>query len=354
MIETSIRDAFATAHRDVQLLDANDPQGVTEYLLAHGIIQPGDLPARVERAGEGNMNLTLRVASRRVSLIVKQGRPWVEKYDHIPAPWERTLVEAAFYRAIADVPNVAGRMPRLLHVDEHNHVLILEDLGTAGDFTGVYASADLGNRVLGELLGWLSELGAVRPAADGPGILSNREMRRLNHEHIFSLPLRTENGLDLDRVTKGLGRAAESLKTEREYVWRVGELGEAYLADGNRLVHGDYFPGSWIHLAEGVRIIDPEFCFFGSREFDYGVMLAHCALARTAVSAGHQILEVAGRDGMDTSLLLGFAGTEIMRRLIGVAQLPLRYGLDEKRRLLEMSAILVLRPERGLAPWIEA
>jgi 5-methylthioribose kinase len=127
-----------------------------------------------------------------------------------------------------------------------------------------------------------------------------------------------------------------------------------YLADGGGLVHGDYFPGSWVHSADGVRIIDPEFCFFGAREFDYGVMLAHCALARTVASAGRQVLETAGRDGLDTPMLLGFAGTEIMRRLIGVAQLPLPYGLDEKRRLLEMSATFVLRPERGLAPWIEA
>ena len=354
MIETSIRDVFAATHRDVRLLDAHDPDGVVEYLLAHGVIQPDDLPARVERAGEGNMNLTLRVVSRRVSTIVKQGRPWVEKYDHIHAPWDRTLVEAAFYRAVADVPTVAGRMPRLLRVDEHNHVLVIEDLGTAGDFTGVYAGAGLGNRVLNELLGWLSELGAVRIPVNGCGVLANREMRRLNHEHIFSLPLRTENGLDLDRITKGLTRAAESLKADREYVWRVGELGEVYLADGDRLVHGDYFPGSWMHSADGTRIIDPEFCFCGAREFDHGVMLAHCALARTAASTGRLILEAAGRDGLDTSVLLGFAGTEIMRRLIGVAQLPLQYGLDEKRRLLEMSATFVLRPERGLARWIEA
>jgi 5-methylthioribose kinase len=354
MTTTSIREAFTVTHGDVRLLDARDPHGVSEYLVAHGLAVRSDLPASIERAGEGNMNLTLRVRLRDRSIIVKQGRPWVEKYDHIAAPWERTLVEAEFYRTIADIFDVARRMPQLLYVDEDNHVLVLEDLGTVGDFTGVYAGGLLDDRDLQELLHWLSSLDTARPPADGPGILANRAMRRLNHEHIFSLPLREQNGLDLDRITEGLTRAAEPLKSDRDYVWRVAELGEVYLADGGGLVHGDYFPGSWMHSADGVRIIDPEFCFFGAREFDYGVMLAHCALALTAAGAGHQIVEAAGQAGIDMSVLFGFAGTEIMRRLIGVAQLPLPYGLDEKCQLLEASVAFVVRPERGLASWPEA
>jgi len=44
---------------------------------------------------------------------------------------------------------------------------------------------------------------------------------------------------------------------------------------------------------------------------------------------------------VDLDLARGFAGIEIMRRLIGVAQLPLCYGLEEKQRLLEMSREMV-------------
>ena len=354
MIETSVREAFAAEHAGVQLLDAHDPAGMSEYLLAQRLAAPSELPTAVEHAGEGNMNLTLRVRLRDRSIIVKQGRPWVEKYDQIAAPWERTLIESAFYRAVEGVPPVAGRMPRLLHLDEHNHVIALEDLGAASDFTAMYSTSHVGERDLRDLLDWLSSLGVVRVPPDGPGMLANRAMRRLNHEHIFALPLRQQNGLDLDRITEGFARAAETLKVDREYVRCVAELGEVYLSDGPGLVHGDYFPGSWLHTADGVRIIDPEFCFFGAREFDYGVMLAHCALARTPVDAAQQILQAAGQSDMDVFRVCGFAGTEIMRRLIGVAQLPLPYGLDEKRRLLETSAGFVLRPERGLASWLEA
>jgi hypothetical protein len=38
-----------------------------------------------------------------------------------------------------------------------------------------------------------------------------------------------------------------------------------------------------------------------------------------------------------------------MRRLIGVAQLPLSYDIDRKRSLLRLSRRLVVEPHRGLA-----
>ena len=39
-----------------------------------------------------------------------------------------------------------------------------------------------------------------------------------------------------------------------------------------------------------------------------------------------------------------FAGVEIMRRLVGGAQLPLGYGIDDKTRLLALARDLVLAP----------
>jgi 5-methylthioribose kinase len=63
------------------------------------------------------------------------------------------------------------------------------------------------------------------------------------------------------------------------------------------------------------------------------------------------VLAAASAAQLDDRLVLGFAGVEIMRRLIGVAQLPLPYGLDVKSRLLALSAHLVLARDRSLDWW---
>jgi 5-methylthioribose kinase len=53
------------------------------------------------------------------------------------------------------------------------------------------------------------------------------------------------------------------------------------------------------------------------------------------------------RRRLDLGLVSAFAGVEIMRRLIGVAQLPLAYALDRKQALLQLSRRLVLEPHKG-------
>jgi 5-methylthioribose kinase len=309
----------------------------------------------VEIAGSGNMNLALRVTLATRSLILKQGRPWVEKYDHIEAPWDRTLVEGRFYQAVRDFPEVSGRMPAILDLDVHNHVLALGDAGSSGDFTPIYAEGDLQAAALDQLLDWLRALGRVTLPDPLPDPLkegfANRAMRALNHEHIFRLPLARDNGLELDRITEGLARAAEELKADAAYAARVRDLGARYLEDGPALVHGDYFPGSWMKAQDGIRVIDPEFCFLGPREFDYGVMLGHLALARTPLGRAERVIEAVRSERLDEALTLNFGGVEIMRRLIGVAQLGLSHDADTKRRLLDISRSLVVAPQSGLSCW---
>ena len=88
------------------------------------------------------------------------------------------------------------------------------------------------------------------------------------------------NGAQLMVHYKSSINEARALQADACYVGIVRELGALYLQDGTSLLHGDYFPGSWLQTAAGVRVIDPEFCFFGPPEFDVGVLLAHLHLAQ--------------------------------------------------------------------------
>src|SRR5262249_3999870 len=124
-------------------IDPSDHAGLATYLIDRGIIGANETPITVSRAGAGNMNLTLRVVTPERRIVVKQGRPWVEKYPEIPAPADRTLVEAAFYRTIAAHAPVASRMPALLHVDGAARIIALEDIDGA-DFTDLYRPPTIG------------------------------------------------------------------------------------------------------------------------------------------------------------------------------------------------------------------
>lgn len=164
-------------------------------------------------------------------------------------------------------------------------------------------------------------------------------MRALNHENQYDIPLRRSNGLHLDGITPGLAAIADGLKTDEEYCARVAQLGWVYLGEGKTLLHGDFFPGSWLSTERGVAVIDPEFCFLGPAEYDLGVFLAHLALAGSTQLWPGVAERYVGE--ADWALARAFAGAEMMRRLIGVAQLALAADLKMKREWLEQSREMV-------------
>jgi 5-methylthioribose kinase len=332
------RAEFAAKHPEFPLLAAGDVAG-TEAVLRRvgGVLAAGERVEAVTKAGEGNMNLTLRVgisgpAGGR-SVIVKQSRPWVEKYDFIAAPWDRAVMEAAFYRAVRDIPAVAGGMPMFIRADTATRTLALEDLGATSDLFPMYSGgAGLSEAEVAGLMAWLSALhGATRGKFDPA--LRNEEMRRLNHAYIFDLPLQTP-AEKLVEIGPGLDTATAKLLADGEYVRAVESAGRLYLsAEGPCLLHGDFFPGSVLRARGGLKVIDPEFCFFGPAEFDVGVWVAHLALAQQPQGLAEAVL--AGyRPPLDAGLVGRFAGIEVMRRLIGVAQLPLGAGMDKAGLLL--------------------
>jgi 5-methylthioribose kinase len=82
-------------------------------------------------------------------------------------------------------------------------------------------------------------------------------------------------------------------------------------------------------------VIDPEFCFFGMPEFEIGVMVAHLEMAQQPPALIKQaIQQYQSKAPLDTSLQQKFTAVEILRRIMGLAQLPLALDLEERVALL--------------------
>ena len=350
------RQQLRERYPDITLLELQNLPALNTYLYQNGWCSPRETLIHAAPAGDGNMNRTLRVALkdaallRQRTLILKQSYPWVEKYPHIAAPWERLLQETTFYQMVAQTPSVANRMPILIGVDPLSRIAAFEDLGSASDFRHLYRGATITASDLDTLAKWLTSLHHLCFDRAKAKVLSNRPMRRLNHEHIFDFPFRCDNGLDLDAITPGLQALAHPIQQDRPLNQALLALGERYyLTDGPTLLHGDFFPGSWLNTHNGVHIIDTEFAFFGQAAFDAGVALAHLLLSRQPQKRIEQFLNTyTPPDTTSPLLLLRLAGAEILRRLLGVAQLPLALDLAQKHTFLATARQFVLAPDLSL------
>lgn len=322
------------------------PSELTDYLRGQPWHQGSSDVVRIESAGEGNMNRVRRVTlANGRSLILKQSSHAVERYPDIPAPIERNDSERQFYERVATTDVVAKRMPLIVGADRANHLLALTDLGSASDcghwYDGNHALQI--HHVLPKLLSWLASL--HRLPVEPP--LRNLAMRELNHEHIFVLPFAPDNSLELGEL-KPLQQA---IAGDEQLVQIVRDLGLVYLGEAvagtPALLHGDFYPGSWLIDTDNDSIwaIDPEFTFIGPAEFDLGVCLAHLLMCGLPAAEASALLTAYKPDAsFSMSLTRQFAGVEVLRRLLGVAQLPLTLAIPEQTRLADTARQLVTQP----------
>lgn len=339
-----LKQRFQQAYPTTFFLE-NNVKAVTKYLEKQAWFNKNEVLLSLEKPGEGNMNFVLRASTNQRSFILKQARPWVEKFPQIDAPVERVAVEAQFFQSLDKVDIINQYAPSCLGFDAVNFILATEDLGKGADYSFLYQKDNLlAETDIDGLTQYLSALHQVTIPADFP---SNLAMRKLNHEHIFNFPYLVENGFNLDDIQEGLQAAAMPYKTNAALKAKIKACGKIYLnAKNGHLLHGDFYPGSWLKVADGLKVIDPEFGFVGPAEFDLGVLFAHLLMAEQPSSVSKAIFQKYQQSAnFKEGLLSQFVGIEILRRLIGIAQLPLSLDLTTKKKLMAQAAKWIMTEE---------
>ena len=306
------------------------------YLKRNGMLHPDEEILDTSRAGEGNMNVTLKIKTDKRTFVLKQSRPYVAKYPQVPAPSERTEIEYKYYNTLKANKSLASFSPTVLGFDKSSWLLALAYLENGNDFTGVYEKESfIQEESIDLLLKYLKQLHQL-VIKDFP---DNQKMKELNHQHIFILPYLQENGFNLNEVQEGLQQLSSMVKDNPVLTKKIEVLGERYLDQGEALLHGDFYPGSWLATENGLKIIDTEFSFMGDPEFDLGIMLAHLKMAQVSEALIQYIIK---SYPLENALLAQYTGVEILRRLFGLAQLPLTLSLLQKKELASVAVNLII------------
>jgi 5-methylthioribose kinase len=248
---------------------------------------------------------------------------------------------------------------------------------------------------------------AARKKADVALFAGNAELCDITENLVFTDPyfdaaLNRHTAPQLDAVVAEL-RADEALKIEAQHMKR------AFTAKAETLCHGDLHAGSIMVTGTEARVIDPEFAFYGPLGFDLGMLIGNYLMAyhsmgahiadpaararcqdwiletardtwetfvsefsrlwrteRTGILYPRTLYEDQGQHGAsETALrelmaeifadLVGFAGIEMHRRILGLAHVAELDGIADpdlrapiEERCLRLGRDLVLN-RRGLS-----
>tara|TARA_B100000287_G_scaffold254384_1_gene239037 strand:- start:109 stop:1077 length:969 start_codon:yes stop_codon:yes gene_type:complete len=289
----------------------------------------------IEVPGEGNMNVVLRVETNKKSFILKQSRPYVNKYPNIKNSEKRIIVEDQFYELIIK-SEIQKFFPKKIDFIKKDLILLIEDLGQCRDMSYLYSSKNINLDHFNSLIYILESIHKTKVNS----FPSNSSLKELNHEHIFVLPFQ-KNDFQLDDIQSGLKKLSTFITNDSNINDVVKRIGDMYLKVGNTLLHGDYYPGSWMEKDDNVYVIDPEFSHLGFKEFDLGVMAAHLTMITESEDYLNKIIK-AYSENIDKSIFYKVSGIEIIRRIIGLAQLPLDMSLNTKEKLLNIAKKMIL------------
>lgn len=350
-----------------------DQEGAADYILGKGFFADSKGPLVSREIGDGNMNYIYRISCGEKSLILKQAGEATRLSSGKNISRKRNQREArALIRQNEIVP---GSTPKVYLYDEIMNCMVMEDMK---DYT-VMRQALLDGRPLcdsfGEQIGHIlaenyrqtSDVQAdhIRKKYEVKEFI-NPELCEISERLVFDEPifnLSGGNGVEPENnayVEENI-YAGEELKKE------VGKLKYQFMTSSQSFIHGDLHTGSLFISEKGVKIFDSEFAFYGPTGYDVGNVIAHLLLAKTnallternevADWTEKQIRSILwifteetagqkrkpGKDAFEKELnqwyirniladSAGYCGTEIIRRVLGVAKVKDVQSLERQKR----------------------
>ncbi|MEI9422943.1 S-methyl-5-thioribose kinase [Mesorhizobium sp. Cs1299R1N1] len=261
---------------------------------------------KVREVGDGNLNLVFIVEGASGGAIVKQALPYVRLVgDSWPLPLKRSFFEYhALTRQEARAP---GSVPAIYYFDEVQALIIMEYLSPHIILRrALIEGRQLPNiaRDIGLFMARTlfrgSDLSMVTKErkADLALFADNVELCDITENLVFSDPyfdakMNRHTSPQLDGLVAEL-RADRDLKVEAQ------RLKHLFAANAETLLHGDLHSGSIMVTDQETRMIDPEFAYYGPMAFDVGMLLANFWMSFFS-QRGHE--QKGKRDAMRAYLL---------------------------------------------------
>ncbi|WP_136620735.1 MULTISPECIES: S-methyl-5-thioribose kinase [Mesorhizobium] len=261
---------------------------------------------KVREVGDGNLNLVFIVEGASGAAVVKQALPYVRLVgDSWPLPLKRSFFEYhALTRQEARAP---GSVPAIHHFDEGQALIIMEYLSPHIILRRALIEGrqlpniarDIGLFMARTLFrGSDLHMAAKDRKADLALFADNVELCDITESLVFSDPyfdakMNRHTSPQLDGLVADL-RADRDLKVEAQ------RLKHLFAANAETLLHGDLHSGSIMVTDRETRMIDPEFAFYGPMAFDVGMLLANFWMSFFS-QRGHE--QTGKRDAMRAYLL---------------------------------------------------
>jgi 5-methylthioribose kinase len=262
---------------------------------------------RVREVGDGNLNLVFIVEGASGAAVVKQALPYVRLVgESWPLPLKRSFFE--YHALTRQERRDPGMTPEIYHYDGSQAIIVMEYLTPHIILRRALIEGrqlpkigrDLGLFVARTLFRGSDLAMEARARKEDLALFAdNVELCDITENLVFSDPY-FEAALNR-HTTPHLDDIVAELRADRDLKVEAQVLKHMFATRAETLLHGDLHTGSVMVTDENTRVIDPEFAFYGPMAFDVGMLLANFWMSYFSQS-GHEETK-GGRETMRAYLL---------------------------------------------------
>lgn len=240
-----------------------------------------DAKLRGEEIGDGNINYIFRVIEDTTgkSVVLKQADKFLRSSGR-PLDLDRNRIEAEILKLEGEY--APGFVPKVYRYDDIMCVIVMEDISAYKNLRKELISGKIFPKFADEISSFLVD--TLLPTTDlvlDRGEKKDRVREFVNVElcDISECLVFTEPYVnDKDRnivIPENKEFVEKYLYNDIELRGEVAKLKNNFMNNAQALIHGDLHSGSIFINKDGMKVIDPEFAFYGPMGYDIGNVIGN-------------------------------------------------------------------------------
>lgn len=248
---------------------------IIDYVVEKGFFKDKSTLECVE-IGDGNINYVFKVFDKKTnkSLVIKQSDTLLRSSGR-PLDINRSKIEYNILKTQYEI--YPGSVPEVYYYDEEKSMIIMEDISSYKNLREELSKGNIYSHLSDSLSEFLAK--TLLPTTDL--VISRKEKKEnvkkytnpdlcdISEDLVFTEPY--YNYKDRNIISDGLESFVEKeLYKDEELIGEVLKLKDKFQTNSQALIHGDLHTGSIFVNDKGIKVIDPEFAFYGPIGYDIG------------------------------------------------------------------------------------
>lgn len=262
-----------------------DTESVKEYVVKKLNYFMPEENIDAEEIGDGNINYVFKVWNSMTgkSIIVKQADKLLRSSGR-PLDMYRNRIEAEILKIQGDL--APEYVPKIYYYDENMYVLAMEDISDYKNMRIELLKGKIFTHFSEDITTFLAD--TLIPTTDlfisrsekksNVKKFMNPELCDISEDLVFTEPYWDYKNRNII-LKENLGFVTEMLYGDKELHFEVANLRDRFMNYPQALIHGDLHSGSIFLNDSGIKIIDPEFAFYGPIGYDSGNVIGNLCMS---------------------------------------------------------------------------